>query len=349
MKKHLGFAIAALLVALLVSCTQYVYWPIYDYNEDNNTNNVSVIGTDIADGVYVVGVDSVLPVTVSYSNGTSRTIMVPADVINAAVGTETGVRTLSITYDGVTFAVDVYIPASDDVASDPNYINTAEKLTSLFTNTSGTEKIAVLADSFNIGNNNGYYIKDLSNIHIYSTDPSNTLTVTGITSSETAMYFHGGSNITLEGFTIKDGNPDSGTTKPLFKANGTTNLVLKDMRFETNQRGLDIHGNTDTSIINCTITKASLNYGELQIRKANGMIVDGLTIEDKEGTSNIGIIMFDDGINDSPEISKNVVLSNLHNVDTIMALKDVGVTVNDDNMIPSEMGNYVIYTNQGLV
>ena len=331
MKRNFIVAAMIALALLFTGCTQYVFLPIYD---NSNSSGSVTVESAVTDGVYVVGKDSALPVAVAYSDGSIKTLMVPADVINAAAGTKTGIQTLSLTYDGVSFTVDVYVPAAEGLENDPNYIDSEDKLTNLFKDNNAEEKVAVLAGDISIGNTGDTpFIQNVSNLHIYSTDPDNTLTVTGLVSTEAALYFNTGSNITLEGFTIKDGNAETASPKPLFKAHGINGLVLENMRFETNERGLDINGNTNVEIINCTITKTSRAFGELQIRNASGITVNGLTIEDKEGTNNIGTIVFNYSSTGEEPVCTDVVFSNLSGIDLIYGPTGTDLIVNSDELV----------------
>ena len=351
MRKNFMVIAVVALALLFMGCTQYiVYWPIH--GDDNGSENVTVESTE-TEGVYIVGLDSELPVTVMYSNGTTKTIMVPADVIIAAAGTESGLKTLRLTYDGISFTVEVYVPESDNIETDPNYINSAEKLISLFTDNNTDEKVAILASDVSLSVSEIDIISNVSNLHIYSTDPENTITVTGTVSSEAVLYFNTGSDITLEGFTIKDANSNTDEPKPLLKAHGITGLVLKDMRFETNERGLDLNGNEDVEILDCTITKTSRAFGDLQLRNATGVIVNGLTIEDKVGTNNIGTVVFNYVASASGEIiSTGAVFSNLNGVDLIYGPTDTGITVNSTELTASDVlvsnGYFLYATEDGL-
>ena len=324
-------AIAIVVLALLFAgCTQYVYWPIYD---NDNSSESAVVESAVTEGVYVIGEDDFLPVAVEYSDGSVKTLMVPADVIKSAAGAVTGIQTLNLTYDGVSFTVEIYVPAEGGIETDSNYINSVDKLKELLADNNSEERVAVLACDISIDSAGDIpFINNACNLHIYSTDPDNTLTVNGLVSSEAAFYFNTGSNIKLEGFTIKDGNTATESPKPLFKAHGITGLVLENMRFETNERGLDLNGNTNVEIINCTITKTSRAFGELQIRNASDITVNGLTIEDKEGTNNIGTIVFNYPSTGDEPVCTDVIFSNLSGVDLIYGPTSTGIAVNSNEL-----------------
>ena len=309
-----------------------------------------VIDVTASTEIYLMGSGEGVPVTVEFRNGTTITALIPEEDITIPSG-ETGAMTVNVSYMGKTVAVNIFVSPSapgTDPEEDPSLINSETKLKN-FINGSAGIKEAIITGSFeaNLTGEEGAYTN--SDSHLYSTSPDNTVVLTGEISNQT-KFFVSADNVVIEGFTFKDGTD---TNLPILKVSNKNeanqnnseswikNVILKDMRFETNLRGVEFHGTSDCKVENCIITKASRAYGELQIRRSSGLSVDGLTVE---GSS--GVIMFNyDYDTPSEPISTETTLTNLVNIGSIIAENpDIEITTSNPEYEKSIFSDYGVWT-----
>ena len=306
-----------------------------------------VIDVTASTEIYLMGSGEGVPVTVEFRNGTTITALIPEEDITIPSG-ETGAMTVNVSYMGKTVAVNIFVSPSapgTDPEEDPALINSETKLKN-FINGSAGIKEAIITGSFeaNLTGEDGAYTN--SDSHLYSTSPDNTVVLTGEISGQT-KFFVSADNVVIEGFTFKDGTD---TNLPLLKVSNkdetnqnnseswVKNVILKDMRFETNLRGVEFHGTSDCKVENCIITKASRFYGELQIRRSAGLNVDGLTVEGESGS-----VAFNYGSNPEP-LSTETTFTNLINVGSITAENsNIEITTSNPEYEKSIIFNYGIW------
>ena len=331
-----------LLVIALVfasSCRQYVWVPVPDWNQDQDQTvpgggeepkpeEPTVESIDNPDNVFIAGGTGTFTATVEYSDGSSKTVEIPSEVIEeATAGLEAGIHDVAVTIDGVEFRVRVYVPAAEG-ETDANVFlidDGTDFLNFMTGNATVTQKTAILTTNVDLNITTTTYYTN-SDTTIYSTSPDNTVTITGVADDQ-AQLFIKGNNITLNGFRIVSGdNPE----KNILKISGLTastyaeNVVLENMYFSAQQRGLNFDMTRGCKLINCTITSVSSFNGELQIRHTfpadgdtadgAGLLVENLTIEGEPGT-----IYFNQTSDDVAAGTgcKGVLFRNLTNVESI--------------------------------
>ena len=281
-------------IVLAVSCNQSGY-PLPD---PDNTGSDKLISIDDYEELYT---DGPITVTATFESG-EKEITVPEAVIKEAVAkltpeAGTTVRSVTIVYGGVTFTIaNVVVPgtAVENPEDDPAYITTEEEFKQFMkgelkaSDGATLLKTAFIDGSFtvNLAVGDEYTHADS---RLLSLSRGNEVTIEGCVNGDAGLRITA-SNVEISGFTIKAGtNEHEGKQKPVVKVSGNAeNVVLGNLYFDTNGRGIEFNMAKDCKILDCTIEGTGALYGDVQIRNTTGLTIDGLVIE-----GDYGLVKFD--------------------------------------------------------